>query len=59
MRKISAVGLFGCDKFEETPNQKVIDQSKFKIFYFNTAKIEMILRHILTWFFIKLIFNTL
>ena len=35
MRKISAVGLFCCDKFEETPRQKVIDLSKFKNFYFN------------------------
>ena len=26
MRKISAVGLFCCDKFEETPKQKVIDR---------------------------------
>ena len=34
MRKISAVGLFCCGKFEETPKQKVIDLSKFKIFYF-------------------------
>ena len=32
MRKSSAVGLFCCDKFEETPKQKVIDLSKFKIF---------------------------
>ena len=30
MRKISAVGLFCCDKFEETPKQKVIDLSKLK-----------------------------
>ena len=29
MHKISAVGLFSCDKFEETPKQKVIDLSKF------------------------------
>ena len=28
--KISAVGLFSCHKFEETPKQKVIDLSKFK-----------------------------
>ena len=28
MRKISAVGLFSCDKFEETPKQKVINMSK-------------------------------
>ena len=26
---ISAVGLYCCDKFEETPKQKVIDLSKF------------------------------
>ena len=35
MPKISAVGLFSCDKFEETPKQKVIDLSKFKKIYFN------------------------
>ena len=33
--KISAVGLFSCDKFEETPKQKVIDLSKLKEFYFS------------------------
>ena len=35
MRKISAVGLFCCDKFEETPKQKVIDLSKLEKFYFS------------------------
>merc|ERR1712218_433512 len=35
MRKISSVGLFCCDKFEETTKQKVIDLSKFKNFYFS------------------------
>ena len=35
MYKISAVGLFCCDKFEETPKQKVIDLSKFKKIYFS------------------------
>ena len=35
MRKISAVGLFCSDKFEETPNQKVIDLSKFLKIYFS------------------------
>ena len=34
--KIFAVGLFSCDKFEETPKQKVIDLSKLKEFYFKT-----------------------
>ena len=34
---ISAVGLFCCDKFEETPKQKVIDLSKFKKFYFRNV----------------------
>ena len=38
MPKISAVGLFCCDKFEETPKQKVIDLSKFKKIYFNKAQ---------------------
>jgi len=39
MRKISAVGLFCCDKFEKTPKQKVIDLSKFKIFYFSICSL--------------------
>ena len=34
MRKISAVGLFCCDKFEETPKQKVINMSKLNKFHF-------------------------
>ena len=34
MRKISAVGLFSCDKFEETPKQKVINMSKLNKFHF-------------------------
>ena len=34
MRKISAVGLFCCDKYEETPKQKVIDLSKLQKIYF-------------------------
>ena len=34
MHKISAVGLFCCDKFEETPKQKVIDLSKLQKIYF-------------------------
>ena len=32
---ISAVGLFCCDKFEETPNKKVSDLSKSTKPYFN------------------------
>ena len=38
MPKISAIGLFCCDKFEETPKQKVIDLSKFLKIYFNQGK---------------------
>ena len=34
MRKISNVGLFCCDKFEETPKQKVIKLLEFLKFYF-------------------------
>ena len=34
MPKISAVGLFCCNKFEETPNKKVSDLSKLKKPYF-------------------------
>ena len=32
----SAVGLFYCDKFEETPNEKVVNMSKFTKSYFST-----------------------
>ena len=35
MRIISAVGLFCCDKFEETPNEKVSNMSKLTKSYFN------------------------
>ena len=34
MPKISAVGLFCCDKFEETPNEKVSNMSKLTKSYF-------------------------
>ena len=34
---ISAVGLFCCDKFKETPNEKVIDMSKLTKPYFKQA----------------------
>ena len=33
--KISTVRLFSCDKFEETPKQKVINMSKLNKFYFS------------------------
>ena len=39
MPKISAVELFSCDKFEETPKLKVIDLSKFKKIYFSNSLI--------------------
>ena len=32
---ISAVGLFCCDKFEETPNEKVVNMSKLTKPYFS------------------------
>ena len=32
---ISAVGLFYCDKFEETPNEKVSNMSKLTKSYFS------------------------
>ena len=35
MPKISAVGLFCCDKFEETPNEKVSKLSKLRKSYFS------------------------
>ena len=31
---ISAVGLFCCDKFEETPNEKVVNMSNLTKSYF-------------------------
>ena len=34
MPLISAVGLFCCDKFEETPNEKVSNMSKLTKSYF-------------------------
>ena len=34
---ISAVGLFCCDKFEETPNEKGVNISKLNEPYFKTA----------------------
>ena len=40
MPKISAVGLFCCDKFEETPNKKVSDLSKLTKPYFNNDRDE-------------------
>ena len=39
MRKISAAGLFCCDKFEETPNKKLSDLSKLTKPYFSGAKL--------------------
>ena len=41
MRKISAVGLFCCDKFEETPKQKVINMSKLNKFHFSNLKTKL------------------
>ena len=41
MLKISAVGLFCCDKFEETPKQKVIDLSKLQKIYFSPSFFNM------------------
>ena len=46
MPKISAVGLFCCDKFEKTPKQKVIDLSKLTKSYFRKGsykKLEFVL----------------
>ena len=44
MPKISAVGLFCCDKFEETPNEKVSNMSKLSKSYFspNYVNLDMI-----------------
>ena len=38
MRKISAVGLLCCDKFEETPNEKVVNMSNLTKSYFKENK---------------------
>ena len=38
---ISAVGLFCCDKFEETPNEKVVNMSKLTKPYFNVKYISI------------------
>ena len=35
---LSAVGLFCSDKFEETPNEKVVNMSKLTKFYFSSGK---------------------
>ena len=40
---ISAVGLFWYDKFEETPNEKVVNMSKLNKPYFKSSR-ERILR---------------
>ena len=40
MSKNSAIGLFCCDNFEETPKQKVIDLSKLKEFYFSYSNLK-------------------
>ena len=37
---ISAVGLFCCDKFEETPNKKVSNLSKLSKSYFKSQNTE-------------------
>ena len=41
MRKISAVGLFCCDKFEETPKQKVINMSKLNKLHFSVYNLDL------------------
>ena len=38
MPKISAVGLFCCDKFEETPIKKVCNISKLSKSYFRASR---------------------
>ena len=37
---ISAIGLFCCDKFEETPNEKVVNMSKLSKSYFNVVNLS-------------------
>ena len=40
---ISAVGLFCCDKLEETPNEKVVNMSKLNKSYFSAIKNEQVI----------------
>ena len=39
---IFTVGFFCCDKFEETPNEEVINMSKLTKPYFTVVRIEAI-----------------
>ena len=41
MHKISTVGFFCCDEFEEIPKQKVINMSKLNKFYFKPTFSEL------------------
>ena len=56
MPKISAVGLFCCDKFEETPNEKVVNMSKLTKPYFSKSvpssrgEGDKNLQNLSTWF---------
>ena len=45
MPKISAVGLFCCNKFEETPNEKVSKLSKLSKSYFNEVTYKFLPTH--------------
>ena len=47
MHIISDVGLFCCDKFEETANEKVVNKSKLTKSYFNNVKFLQV-KNILT-----------
>ena len=51
MGKIFAVGLFSCDKFEETPKQKVIDMAYLNRIHFSLAWDTLYNKNIL-WFLI-------
>ena len=39
---IFAVGLFCCDKFEETPNEKVVNMSKLTKSYFSKPHMDQL-----------------
>ena len=41
--KISTVGLFCCDKFEKTPNEKVVRMSKLTKPYFKAFRTSIVI----------------
>ena len=54
---ISAVGLFCCDEFEETPKQKVINMSKLNKFHFRLIFVPKFMTHANILYMRKLFIN--